>query len=71
MAALSLALATLIATASAADRATPQGGILEGGNPTVYSASNPIILFIIQVRRLFLSLWNIVPARWGPCMISV
>ncbi|PQE09697.1 K(+) H(+) antiporter 1 protein [Rutstroemia sp. NJR-2017a BBW] len=48
MAALSLALATLIATASAADRAAPQGGILEGGNPTVYSASNPIILFIIQ-----------------------
>jgi hypothetical protein len=31
-------------------RATPQGGILEHGNPTVYDPKNPIILFIIQVR---------------------
>ncbi|KKA21768.1 K homeostasis protein Kha1 [Rasamsonia emersonii CBS 393.64] len=29
-------------------RATPQGGILEGGNPTVYDSKNPIILFVIQ-----------------------
>ncbi|TKA50447.1 hypothetical protein B0A55_13501, partial [Friedmanniomyces simplex] len=29
-------------------RAASQGGILEGGNPSQYSASNPIILFIIQ-----------------------
>ncbi|TVY38837.1 K(+)/H(+) antiporter [Lachnellula subtilissima] len=28
--------------------ATPQGGILEGSNPTVYDKKNPIILFIIQ-----------------------
>ncbi|QSZ29739.1 hypothetical protein DSL72_004256 [Monilinia vaccinii-corymbosi] len=45
--------ATLTAASSSASptskhRATPQGGILEGGNPTVYNASNPIILFIIQ-----------------------
>jgi hypothetical protein len=32
-----------------ADRAAPQGGVLEGLNPSQYSASNPIILFIIQV----------------------
>ncbi|KAI9650322.1 hypothetical protein NHQ30_000335 [Ciborinia camelliae] len=36
------------ASATSTHRATPQGGILEGGNPTVYNPSNPIILFIIQ-----------------------
>ncbi|CAK4030590.1 K(+) H(+) antiporter 1 [Lecanosticta acicola] len=35
-------------TATSTNRATPQGGILEGGNPTHYDKSNPIILFIIQ-----------------------
>jgi Kef-type K+ transport system membrane component KefB len=29
-------------------RVTPQGGILEGGNPTVWDAKNPIVLFVIQ-----------------------
>jgi Kef-type K+ transport system membrane component KefB len=29
-------------------RVAPQGGILEGGNPTIYDPKNPIILFIIQ-----------------------
>lgn len=29
-------------------RVTPQGGILEGGNPTVYDSKNPIVLFVIQ-----------------------
>jgi hypothetical protein len=38
------------ATTTAAFRATPQGGILEGVNPSVYDPKNPIILFIIQVR---------------------
>jgi hypothetical protein len=37
------------ATASSTLRAPPQGGILEGGNPTIYNPTNPIILFIIQV----------------------
>jgi len=37
------------ATPSTAGRATPQGGILEGSNPTQYDAKNPIIIFIIQV----------------------
>lgn len=44
------------ASASATSvRATPQGGVLEGGNPTVYDSKNPIIIFIIQVRD---------PATW-------
>ncbi|KAK0268734.1 hypothetical protein LTR35_015306 [Friedmanniomyces endolithicus] len=36
------------ASASSTMRAAAQGGILEGGNPSQYNASNPIILFIIQ-----------------------
>ena len=31
------------------NRATPQGGVLEGINPSKYDPKNPIILFIIQV----------------------
>jgi hypothetical protein len=30
--------------------APPQAGILEGANPSKYTPSNPITLFIIQVR---------------------
>jgi hypothetical protein len=37
-------------SATTTDRATPQGGILEGSNPSKYDPKNPIILFIIQVR---------------------
>jgi hypothetical protein len=40
------------ATASSTLRAAPQGGILEGGNPSQYDPKNPIILFIIQVGVL-------------------
>ena len=40
------------ATASSTIRAAPQGGILEGGNPSHYDPKNPIILFIIQVGVL-------------------
>ena len=47
------AAATLSSTAAAAaatgNRATPQGGVLEGIDPSVYDPKNPIILFIIQV----------------------
>lgn len=39
------------ATASSTVRAAPQGGILEGSDPSVYDSKNPIIIFIIQVRR--------------------
>lgn len=36
------------ATASSTSKATPQGGILEGSNPSQYDPKNPIVLFIIQ-----------------------
>ncbi|KAI9811026.1 MAG: K(+)/H(+) antiporter [Thelocarpon impressellum] len=36
------------ATASSTNRAVPQGGILEGLNPTHYDLKNPVTLFIIQ-----------------------
>lgn len=36
------------ATASADNRATPQGGVFENVDPTEYDPKNPIILFIIQ-----------------------
>ena len=39
-----------VASASSTLRARPQGGILEGEDPSVYDSKNPIILFIIQVR---------------------
>jgi hypothetical protein len=51
----SLISTTVTVTASAASasstaaKAAPQGGILDGILPNVYSASNPIQLFIIQV----------------------
>lgn len=31
--------------------APPQAGVLEGVNPIVYTPSNPITLFIVQVCR--------------------
>ncbi|KAK4634457.1 K(+)/H(+) antiporter 1 [Fulvia fulva] len=37
-----------MASATSTNRATPQGGILEGANPTHYDSKNPVILFIIQ-----------------------
>ncbi|KAK1248294.1 hypothetical protein MKX08_006514 [Trichoderma sp. CBMAI-0020] len=43
-------------TASAAPTSTvrvaPQGGILEGGNPSVYDPKNPITIFIIQISLI-------------------
>ncbi|KAH8666395.1 Sodium/hydrogen exchanger family-domain-containing protein [Xylariales sp. PMI_506] len=50
----SLLTTTVTATASAVSasstlRATPQGGILDHVLPNVYNASNPVILFIIQL----------------------
>lgn len=38
------------ASPTGGNRAPPQGGILEGQMPNTYSASDPIKLFIIQVR---------------------
>ena len=37
------------ATATSGNRAAPQGGIIEGANPSHYDPKNPIVLFIIQV----------------------
>ncbi|KAK3719433.1 hypothetical protein LTR37_004290 [Vermiconidia calcicola] len=36
------------AVSESTDRAPPQGGILEGGDPSRYDSKNPIIIFIIQ-----------------------
>ncbi|MCJ1385839.1 K(+)/H(+) antiporter [Xylographa soralifera] len=36
------------ATPSSTQRATPQGGILEGSNPSIYDPKNPIFIFVIQ-----------------------
>jgi hypothetical protein len=47
----SVVSAASAASASSTLRARPQGGILEGEDPSVYDAKNPIILFIIQVRN--------------------
>jgi hypothetical protein len=43
-------VASSSASPSATLRATPQGGVLEGSNPSQYDPKNPIFLFIIQVR---------------------
>jgi len=42
------------ATATSTLRAAPQGGILEGLNPTNYDPKNPIILFIIQAAIILI-----------------
>ncbi|KAI1834157.1 hypothetical protein DTO006G1_7143 [Penicillium roqueforti] len=39
---------TTTATANSTNAVSPQGGILEGGNPTHYDSKNPLVLFIIQ-----------------------
>ncbi|KAI9707653.1 MAG: K(+)/H(+) antiporter [Candelina mexicana] len=40
--------ASVAASASSTMRAIPQGGILEGANPSHYDSKNPITIFIIQ-----------------------
>ncbi|KAJ5280659.1 hypothetical protein N7478_006031 [Penicillium angulare] len=44
-----MATSTTTATATSTARATAQG-ILQGGNPSHYDSSNPIVMFIIQLR---------------------
>jgi hypothetical protein len=46
----SVVSASSAASPSSTLRARPQGGILEGEDPSVYDSKNPIILFIIQVK---------------------
>lgn len=50
-----LSTVTAAAAKPTATGASPQGGILEGILPNVVSTSNPINLFIIQVRPRALS----------------
>ncbi|KGO37076.1 Cation/H+ exchanger [Penicillium expansum] len=45
---MATANATTTATANSTNVVSPQGGILEGGNPTHYDSKNPLVLFIIQ-----------------------
>jgi len=47
----SVVSASSAASATSTLRARPQGGILEGEDPSVYDSKNPIILFIIQVKH--------------------
>ncbi|RVX72567.1 hypothetical protein B0A52_03963 [Exophiala mesophila] len=53
------------ATASSSNRATPQGGVFEGVNPTHYDTKNPITLFIIQAS-IVIALTRIIhwPLTW-------
>jgi len=37
------------ATNTSTYRAAPQGGVIEGANPSHYDPKNPLITFIIQV----------------------
>ncbi|KND91087.1 K(+)/H(+) antiporter 1 [Tolypocladium ophioglossoides CBS 100239] len=49
VAAASKTMSAAAATSTSDQRVPPQGGVIEGSNPSVYDPSNPIILFIIQV----------------------
>jgi len=42
------AAAAAAATTASGNKVAPQGGILEGGNPSHYDPKNPIVIFIIQ-----------------------
>lgn len=41
-------------TSTGGNRAAPQGGVIEGANPSVYNPKDPITMFIIQVGGLAL-----------------
>ncbi|MCJ1404773.1 K(+)/H(+) antiporter [Xylographa trunciseda] len=43
------------ATPSSTQRATPQGGILEGSNPSIYDPKNPIFSFVIQAGIILIT----------------
>lgn len=47
---MSTSKASATAVATPVPSAPPQGGVLEGVNPTHFDPKNPLILFIIQVR---------------------
>ncbi|KAB8238580.1 Kha1p [Aspergillus alliaceus] len=43
-----------MAADNSTNRATPQGGILEGGNPSHYDPKNPVVIFIIQASIIII-----------------
>lgn len=45
---------TSSATSTSATRVTPQGGVLDGIDPILYNASNPILLFIVQAAIIII-----------------
>ncbi|CAK7202689.1 hypothetical protein SEUCBS139899_005415 [Sporothrix eucalyptigena] len=45
---------TSSASPTSTNRATPQSGVLDGANPIVYNASNPILLFIVQAAIIII-----------------
>ncbi|KAL6898914.1 Sodium/hydrogen exchanger family domain-containing protein [Trichoderma evansii] len=47
-----MATRTTSAAPTSTVRVAPQGGILEGGNPSVYDPKNPITIFIIQITLI-------------------
>lgn len=47
------------ASPSTTNRAAPQGGILDGANPSHYDPKNPIITFIIQVHDILLAIAHV------------
>ncbi len=57
--------------------AAPQAGVLEGVNPIAYSASNPILLFIIQASYLLEPRMKAcvtscpAPPVLNPCVVSL
>lgn len=51
---LLLLVSTVAAASSDGNRASPQAGVLEGGNPAKYNASSPITLFIIQAMIIII-----------------
>ncbi|CAP99541.1 Pc22g22530 [Penicillium rubens Wisconsin 54-1255] len=46
--------------ASSTNVVSPQGGILEGGNPTHYDSKNPLVLFIIQQAVIIIVLCRLI-----------
>lgn len=42
-------MSSKVSSALAAATVVPQGGVIEGVNPTVFDPKQPIVLFIIQV----------------------
>ncbi|SPO06287.1 related to K+ homeostasis protein Kha1 [Cephalotrichum gorgonifer] len=51
---LTTTAAAAAASTTAAHRAPPQGGVIEGSNPSVYNPKEPIVIFIIQAGLILI-----------------